>query len=80
MVSVNYLYASTLLVSWIFHDSFRVTEKLLHQWSDYDQLFETLSQWLKDTEVKVTGATEVKATLEEKRGLCDKYRVSTVNM
>ena len=48
--------------------------KTLQLWSEYDQLYEQLSEWLKEMESKVKGGTEVKATLEEKLILYDKYK------
>lgn len=50
------------------------TAKTLQLWTEYDQLYEQLSEWLKEMESKVKGGTEVKATLEEKLILYDKYK------
>ena len=51
-------------------------ERLLQHWRDYDSLYEDLSSWLNDMEVKVKAVTDLKAKLVEKKAACDRYRVS----
>ena len=53
----------------------RVTERLLKQWADYDETYDQLSQWIKDTEAKVKADMESKATLDEKRESLKKHKV-----
>lgn len=47
------------------------------QWQRYEHQYETLSQWLKDTEVKIRSETTLKPDLAGKREQLEFFRVST---
>lgn len=42
------------------------TEKLRDEWYTYEEEYEKLNQWIKDTEAEMKSDSEFKATLEEK--------------
>ena len=47
----------------------------MQQLEGYDSLYESLSQWLKDTEVKVRGEAGLKPSIEAKQSQLDAFKV-----
>ena len=54
------------------------TERVLANWTEYDALFEEVSNWLKHMEDKVRSISEFKATLSEKQVLYDLHKVKLI--
>ena len=51
-------------------------ELCMHQWHGYDELYENLSHWLKDTEVKVRNESGLKPDLDAKQAQRDTFKVA----
>ncbi len=51
-------------------------ELCMHQWHGYDELYENLSHWVKDTEVKVRNESGLKPDLDAKQAQRDTFKVS----
>ena len=52
------------------------TEKLRDEWYRYEEEYEKLNQWIKDTETEMKADSELKATLEEKNIQLERQNVS----
>ncbi len=50
----------------------------MHQWHGYDELYENLSHWLKDTEVKVRNESGLKPDLDAKQAQRDTFKVTLI--
>ncbi len=53
------------------------TENLRDQWHRYEEYYDELSHWIKDTEADMKADSEQKATFEDKMVQLDKQRVRT---
>ena len=53
----------------------RHLEVSLVQWTSFEESYEQLEGWLKNMEGQLTGETPLHATLEEKKGQLQTYRV-----
>jgi len=51
-----------------------LSERVLSQLTEFDRLFECLSDWLKQMEVKVRAPTQPQTTLDEKKAMLDTYQ------
>ncbi len=51
-----------------------VTDRVVDQWSGFDELFDGLSRWLQDTEAKVKKHSELQGSLEDKQNLLYKHK------
>lgn len=50
-------------------------EVCMQQWQGYDELYDTLEKWVKDTEVKVRNESELKPNLAAKQAQLDTFKV-----
>ena len=48
----------------------------MQQLEGYDELYNSLSAWLKETEAKLRNEAGLKADLEQKRSQCETFKVS----
>ena len=51
----------------------------MQQWQGYDELYETLSKWLKDTEVKVRAESGLRPDLVTKQQQLDTFKVNMLS-
>ena len=47
----------------------------MHQWHGYDELYENLAQWLKETEGKVRSESGLRPDLDSKQAQRDTFKV-----
>ena len=47
----------------------------MHQWQGYDELYENLAQWLKETEAKVRNESGLRPDLDSKQAQRDTFKV-----
>ena len=57
-----------------------ITEKLRDEWYTYEEEYDKLNQWIKDTETEMKSDSELKATLEEKNIQLERHNVSVENI
>ena len=50
-------------------------ELCMHQWHGYDELYENLAQWLKETEGKVRSESGLRPDLDSKQAQRDTFKV-----
>ena len=50
------------------------------QWQDYDTIYNTVSNWVKDTEVKVRNETGLQRDLQAKQRQIEQFEVWTIMM
>ncbi len=50
----------------------------MHQWQGYDELYENLAQWLKETEGKVRNESGLRPDLNSKQAQRDAFKVRSV--
>ena len=50
-------------------------EQCMSQWQDYDGLYDNLSKWVKDTEVKVRNESGLKPDLPAKEAQLEAFKV-----
>lgn len=55
-----------------------ITEKLRDEWLVYEEDYDKLNMWIKETENEMKSDGEMKATLEEKSMQLEKQEVSDV--
>lgn len=53
-----------------------IIEKLRDEWYTYEEEYDKLNQWIKDTETEMKADSELKATLEEKNIQLERHNVS----
>ena len=53
-----------------------IIERLIEEWHLYENQYEELSQWIKDTESDMKTESDLKATLEDKTEQLEKQQVS----
>lgn len=51
------------------------TERLMEEWHLYENQYDELSQWIKDTETDMKEESDLKATLEDKTEQLEKQQV-----
>ena len=47
----------------------------MYQWQGYDELYENLAQWLKETEAKVRNESGLRPDLDSKQAQRDTFKV-----